>query len=50
MAAYFVYRIEAGKLDYNKVVERYPKYKEEINRLLLEDGYFVNADGTVSKK
>ena len=42
-------RIEKGKLNYNKVVEKYPEWKEDIDFILDADGYKVNADGTVSK-
>lgn len=34
MAAYLASRIKKGKLDYNEVVERYPQYKAEIDRIL----------------
>ena len=49
MAAYFAMRIEQGMLNYNDVVKRYPKYKDEIIDILVADGYTVNEDGTVTK-
>ena len=49
MAAYFSMRIEQGKLNYNDVVKRYPKYKDDIDDILVADGYTINTDGTVSK-
>ena len=49
MAAYFAMRIEQGKLNYNSVVERYPKYQDDIDDILAADGYTVNEDGTVTK-
>lgn len=47
MAAYFAMRLEKGKLNYNKVVEKYPQYKDELDSILAADGYEVNPDGTV---
>ena len=34
MAKYLASRIKAGKLDYQKVVELYPQFKEEIDKIL----------------
>ena len=41
MAAYFARRIEIGKLTYEKVmsVEIYRQFKEEIDAILVADGY-----------
>lgn len=41
MAAYFAMRIEKGKLTYDKVmsVKEYRQYKEEIDSILIADGY-----------
>lgn len=47
MAAYFAMRLEKGKLNYNTVVQKYPQFKEDIDLILLADGYIVNDDGTV---
>lgn len=49
MAPYLAMRIEQGMLDYNAVVQRYPKYKDDIVDILVADGYTVNEDGTVTK-
>ena len=49
MIEYFVMRIEDGKINYNRVTEKYPQYKDEIDLILTADGYKVNADGTVVK-
>lgn len=34
MARYLAMRIQAGKLDYDAVVAKYPQYKAEIDRIL----------------
>ena len=34
MAKYLAMRIKAGKLDYDEVVEKYPEFKDEIDRIL----------------
>ena len=49
MAAYFAMRLEKGKLNYNTVVQKYPQFKDDIDLILLSDGYVVNADGTVTE-
>lgn len=49
MAAYFAMRLEKGKLNYNTVIQKYPQYKEDIDLILMADGYTVNEDGTVSQ-
>lgn len=49
MAAYFAMRIEKGKLKYNAVIKKYPQYKEDIDLILVADGYEVKEDGTVTK-
>ena len=50
MAAYFAMRLEKGKLNYNTVVQKYPRFREDIDLILLADGYTVNDDGTVTKE
>ena len=49
MAVYFAMRIEQGMLNYNAVTERYPKCKNDIDDILVADGYPVNEDGSVTK-
>ena len=39
MAAYFAMRIEMGKLNYSKVVQKYPQYKDDIDAILIADGF-----------
>ena len=39
MAGYLTMRIEAGKLDYVAVVTRYPQFKEDIDTILINDGF-----------
>ena len=50
MADYLAGRIEKGKLNYNAVIEKYPEFKNEIDSILISDGYTINEDGTVTKK
>ena len=49
MVKYFIMRLEEGKINYDRVVEKYPQYKDEIDSILSVDGYVVNGDGTVVK-
>lgn len=49
MVKYFIMRLEDGKINYNRVLEKYPQYKDEIDLILSADGYVVNEDGTVVK-
>ena len=39
MVGYLAMRIEAGKLDYVAVVSRYPQFKEDIDTILINDGF-----------
>lgn len=39
MAAYLAMRIEQGKLDYSAVVAKYPQFKDDIDTILIADGY-----------
>lgn len=48
MAVYFAMRLEAGKLNYNVVVKKYPQLQEDIDLILTADGYQVNTDGSVT--
>lgn len=43
MAAYLAMRIEEGHLDYKKIVssKRYAKYKDDIDAILIADGFDV---------
>lgn len=34
MAKYLARQIKNGKLDYEEVVERYPQFKDEIDKIL----------------
>lgn len=34
MAKYLVRQIKMGKLDYAEVIEKYPQFKEEIDKIL----------------
>ncbi len=36
MGKYLALRIEAGKLSYGDVVDKYPQYKDEIDEILAE--------------
>lgn len=49
MAPYLAMRIERGKLDYNKVVKKYPKYKDAIDEILTADGYEIDENGKCVK-
>lgn len=49
MAAYLAMRIECGKLSYNKVVKKYPKYKDDIDEILAADGYEIDENGKCVK-
>ena len=39
MAAYFAMRIEKSKLSYSAVISKYPQYKDEIDEILIADGF-----------
>lgn len=39
MAGYFAKRIMAGKLEYTAVVNKYGEYKEDIDLILIAEGY-----------
>ena len=34
MAKYLARQIKIGKLDYNEVVQKYPQFKKEIDKIL----------------
>jgi hypothetical protein len=39
MASYFASRIIKGALKYEDVIKKYPQYKEDINSILVSEGY-----------
>lgn len=39
MAGYLAMRIEKNKLDYVAVVNMYPQFKEDIDMILVNDGF-----------
>lgn len=39
MAGYLAMRIEVGKLDYVAVTTLYPQFKEDIDMILINDGF-----------
>lgn len=39
MAGYLAMRIEAGKLDYVAVTNLYPQFKNDIDTILVNDGF-----------
>lgn len=49
MAPYLAMRIEMGKLNYNKVVKKFPKYKDDIDTILAADGYEIDENGKCVK-
>lgn len=49
MAPYLAMRIEMGKLDYNRVVKKFPKYKDDIDTILAADGYDIDENGKCVK-
>ena len=49
MVKYLIMRLEEGKINYDRVVEKYPQYKDEIDLILSVDGYVINEDGMVVK-
>ena len=49
MAPYLAMRIEMRKLDYNRVVKKFPKYKDDIDTILAADGYEIDENGKCVK-
>jgi hypothetical protein len=39
VARYLAFQIILGKLTYNEVISRFPKYKDRIDAILKERGY-----------
>ena len=51
MAKYLAYQIILQKLKYNTVITRFPKYKEDINKVLDGMGWMIDDNGDcVGKK
>lgn len=40
MIRYIVLQIEQGKLKYDEVLRKYPGYKEDIDKILKDDGMY----------
>ena len=49
MDAYFAMRVEAKKLNYTKVITKYPQCKDGIDEILTADGYEIDEDGWAQK-
>ena len=45
MAKYLAYQIILQKLKYNTVITRFPKYKEDIDRVLDGMGWRIDDNG-----
>lgn len=51
MAKYLAYQIILQKLKYNTVITRFPKYKEDIDKVLDGMGWMIDTEGNcVGKK
>ncbi len=51
MAKYLAYQIILQKLEYNTVITRFPKYKEDIDKVLDGMGWMIDTEGNcVGKK
>ena len=51
MAKYLAYQIILQKLKYNTVITRFPKYKEDIDKVLDDMGWTIADNGDcVGKK
>lgn len=51
MAKYLAYQIILQKLKYNEVTTRFPKYKEDIDKVLDGMGWMIDDNGNcVGKK
>ena len=51
MAKYLAYQIILHKLMYNNVITRFPKYKEDIDKVLDGMGWMIDETGNcVGKK
>lgn len=45
MAKYLAYQIILQKLMYNNVITRFPKYKDDIDKVLDSMGWMIDANG-----
>lgn len=51
MAKYLAYQIILQKIKYNMVITRFPKYKEDIDKVLDDMGWMIDTEGNcVGKK
>ena len=51
MAKYLAYQIILHKLMYNNIITRFPKYKEDIDKVLDDMGWMIADNGDcVGKK
>lgn len=45
MAKYLAYQIILQKLMYNNVIKRFPKYKDDIDKVLDDMGWMIDENG-----
>lgn len=45
MAKYLAYQIILKKLMYNTVITRFPKYKDDIDKILDGMGWMIDTEG-----
>ena len=51
MAKYLAYQIILQKLMYNNITARFPKYKDDIDKILDAMGWMIDTEGNcVGKK
>lgn len=50
MAKYLAYQIILQKLMYNNVISRFPKYKDDINKVLDSMGWMIEDNGNCVAK
>ena len=51
MAKYLAYQIILHKIMYNNVIARFPKYKDDIDKVLDDMGWMIDTEGNcVGKK
>jgi hypothetical protein len=51
MALYITMRIEAGKMNYNKIFKfsLYKQFQDDVDSMLAVDGYVIGDDGFAVK-